>query len=146
MRSWRVPLLVLVLVALAIAIVASASSAAPDPDPPGANTPPFAPDVNLGVKKNTPQTFSPAVFDEDGDPLTITSATPSADHGTVNVLRGTVQRASYLGTGVEYQVKVGDSDVVLRATGPTSPRMRVGESVGLRIDADACIPLLDSTG
>ena len=83
MRSWRVPLLVVMLVALAIAIVASASSAAPDPDPPGTNTPPFAPDVNLGVKKNTPQTVTPDVFDEDGDPLTITSATPSADHGTV---------------------------------------------------------------
>ena len=48
---------------------------------------PFAPDVHLSVKKNTPETVTPDVFDEDGDPLTITSAAPSADHGTVTVRR-----------------------------------------------------------
>jgi iron(III) transport system ATP-binding protein len=59
----------------------------------------------------------------------------------VNALRGTVQRASFLGDGVDYQVRVADSDVVLRVAAPAAPRRRAGESVGLAIDPAACIPL-----
>ena len=43
-----------------------------------------------------------------------------------NVLRGTVQRASFLGDAVDYQVQVADSDVVLRVTAPVAPRLRAG--------------------
>jgi ABC-type Fe3+/spermidine/putrescine transport system ATPase subunit len=59
----------------------------------------------------------------------------------VNALRGTVQRASFLGDGVDYQVRVADSDVVLRVAAPAVPRRRAGESVGLAIYPAACIPL-----
>jgi len=62
----------------------------------------------------------------------------------VNALRGTVQRASFLGDGVDYQVRVADSDVVLRVAAPAAPRRRAGESVGLTIDPAACIPLAAS--
>ena len=58
-----------------------------------------------------------------------------------NALRGTVQRASFLGDAVDYQVQVADTDVVLRVTAPSSPRRRVGESVSLSIDPAACIAL-----
>jgi iron(III) transport system ATP-binding protein len=61
-----------------------------------------------------------------------------------NALRGTVQRASFLGDGVDYQVQVADSDVVLRVAAPVSPRWRAGESVSLSIDPAACIALAAS--
>jgi len=81
MRRWRIPSVLLLLVALAI--VVSTSSAAPDPGLPAANTPPVAPDESLSVKKNTPGTVSPAIFDPDGDEVSITSSAPIAAHGTV---------------------------------------------------------------
>jgi iron(III) transport system ATP-binding protein len=59
----------------------------------------------------------------------------------VNALRGTVQRASFLGDSVDYQVQVADSDVVLRVAAPAGLRRRAGEAVGLSIDPAACIPL-----
>jgi iron(III) transport system ATP-binding protein len=62
----------------------------------------------------------------------------------VNGLRGTIERASFLGDSVDYQVKVADSDVVLRVAAPAAQRRRVGESVGLSIDPAACIPLAAS--
>src|SRR6266404_1979540 len=46
-----------------------------------------------------------------------------------NVLAGTVVRASYLGDGVDYQVQIDDSDVVLRVAGSAPPRVRLGEKV-----------------
>jgi len=61
-----------------------------------------------------------------------------------NELRGTVQRASFLGDSVDYQVQVAASDVVLRVAAPTSRRLRPGETVGLRIDPAACVPLADA--
>ena len=61
-----------------------------------------------------------------------------------NALHGTVQRASFLGDGVDYQVQVADSDVVLRVAAPVSPRWRAGESVSLSIDPAACIALAAS--
>jgi ABC-type Fe3+/spermidine/putrescine transport system ATPase subunit len=60
-----------------------------------------------------------------------------------NALRGTVQRASFLGDSVDYQVQVTDSDVILRVAAPTSQRLRPGDSVGLRILPTACVPLAD---
>jgi iron(III) transport system ATP-binding protein len=62
----------------------------------------------------------------------------------VNALRGTVQRASFLGDSVDYQVRVADSEVVLRVAAPAVSRRRPGENVGLTIDPAACIPLAAS--
>jgi len=58
-----------------------------------------------------------------------------------NVLAGTVIRASYLGDGVDYQVQLDDSDVVLRVAGPPSSRARPGEKVSAIVPAGACVPL-----
>jgi len=68
------------------------------------------------------------------------SARATADPET-NVLAGTVVRASYLGDGVDYQVQIEGSDVVLRVAGPTQPRVRVGESVSVNVAVGACVPL-----
>jgi iron(III) transport system ATP-binding protein len=64
------------------------------------------------------------------------SAAPEA-----NVFGGTVVRASYLGDGVDYQVQIDDSDVVLRVAGPAPPRVRLGEKVTAVVAAGACVPL-----
>jgi iron(III) transport system ATP-binding protein len=58
-----------------------------------------------------------------------------------NVLAGTVQRASYLGDAVDYQVALEDSDVVLRVTGPTPARARAGDPVSVTVAAEACVLL-----
>jgi iron(III) transport system ATP-binding protein len=59
-----------------------------------------------------------------------------------NVLQGTVRRASFLGDRVDYEVQVGESDVVLRVAAPSTPRLAPGESVSLTIPAAACVPLI----
>jgi iron(III) transport system ATP-binding protein len=59
----------------------------------------------------------------------------------VNALQGTVQRASFLGDSVDYQVKLADGEIVLRVAAPASQRLRAGDAVGLRIDPAACIAL-----
>jgi hypothetical protein len=64
-----------------------------------------------------------------------------ARDSSVNVIGGTVLRASFLGDSVDYQVKLADGEPVLRVAGPTPPRARAGEGVTLRIPAAACIPL-----
>jgi iron(III) transport system ATP-binding protein len=58
-----------------------------------------------------------------------------------NVLAGTVVRASYLGDGVDYQVRIEESDVVLRVAGPAPPRVRLGERVRVSVAPGACVPL-----
>jgi iron(III) transport system ATP-binding protein len=58
-----------------------------------------------------------------------------------NTLLGTVQRASFLGDGVDYHVEIADSDVVLRVAAPVAPRWRAGDAVSLSIDPAACIAL-----
>jgi len=50
-------------------------------------------------------------------------------------------RASYLGDGVDYQVQIDDSDVVLRVAGSAPPRVRLGEKVSATVAAGACVPL-----
>ena len=62
----------------------------------------------------------------------------------VNVLRGTVKRASFLGDSVDYEIALADSDIVLRVVTPVGQRRRAGESVGLQIDPAACIMLTDA--
>ena len=59
------------------------------------------------------------------------------------MLRGTVERVSFLGDGIDYHVRVAASDLVLRVAAPTSPRRRAGESVDLHIDPAACVLLAD---
>jgi iron(III) transport system ATP-binding protein len=61
----------------------------------------------------------------------------------VNALRGTVERASFLGDSVDYHVAVAESDLVLRVMLPPGRRVRPGDAVGLRIDQGACVPLAE---
>ena len=61
----------------------------------------------------------------------------------VNIVRGAVQRVSFLGETVDYQVAVADSDLVLRVTAPSLRRLPPGETVGLRIAPSACVVLVD---
>jgi iron(III) transport system ATP-binding protein len=58
-------------------------------------------------------------------------------------LPGTVQRVSFLGETVDYQVAIADSDIVVRVTAPSQRRLRPGEVVGLRIEPSACVVLVD---
>ena len=67
---------------------------------------------------------------------------PSNDGATV--LRGTIQRASFLGETVDYQVAVEGSTLVLRVATPATGRLRTGETVGLRIERDACVVLAEA--
>ena len=60
-----------------------------------------------------------------------------------NVLTGTVQRASYLGDAVDYQVEIEEGGIVLRVAGPTPPRARAGERVSLRVACASCVPLAE---
>jgi iron(III) transport system ATP-binding protein len=60
-----------------------------------------------------------------------------------SALRGTVQRVSFLGETVDYQIAIADSDVVVRVAAPAIKRLRAGEMVGLRIDPTACVVLRD---
>ena len=60
-----------------------------------------------------------------------------------NVLAGTVQRTSYLGDGVDYQVLVSASNVVLRVTAPPTVRFSPGDAVTLAVAPEACVPLAD---
>jgi iron(III) transport system ATP-binding protein len=58
-----------------------------------------------------------------------------------NALAGTVLRASYLGDTVDYQVALEESDVVLRASGPTPARARAGDAVSVMVAAESCVLL-----
>jgi iron(III) transport system ATP-binding protein len=58
-----------------------------------------------------------------------------------NVLAGTVQRTSYLGDAVDYQVSVTGTDVVLRVTAPPPARVGPGGSVTLAVAPEACVVL-----
>ncbi len=60
-----------------------------------------------------------------------------------NLLRGTVQRASYLGDAVDCQIQVEGSDVILRVSAPPGLRFRQGETVSLAVPPSACIPLAE---
>jgi iron(III) transport system ATP-binding protein len=87
---------------------------------PGAN-------VALSIRPHQIELVAPTAAKEDG----------------VNSLRGVVQRASFLGETVDYQVAVADSDLVLRVAAPAIKRLRTGENVGLRIERAACVVLAD---
>ncbi|OLC12833.1 MAG: hypothetical protein AUH29_15100 [Candidatus Rokubacteria bacterium 13_1_40CM_69_27] len=72
------------------------------------------------------------------------ASSPRTPGEGVNVLRGTVQRTSYLGDAIDYQVQVDGSDVVLRVAGPPPAAVRAGQEVTLTLPAAACVPLTDS--
>jgi iron(III) transport system ATP-binding protein len=58
-----------------------------------------------------------------------------------NVVAGTVQRTSYLGDAVDYQVRIDGTDLVLRVTAPPPARVAAGDAVRLTIAPDVCVPL-----
>ncbi len=58
-----------------------------------------------------------------------------------NLLRGTVQRASYLGDTVDCQIQVEGCDLILRVAAAAGLRFRQGEPVNLAVPPSACIPL-----
>jgi iron(III) transport system ATP-binding protein len=58
-----------------------------------------------------------------------------------NVLGATVERASYLGSAVDYQVAVDGTDVVLRVQAPVALRLPPGAPVTLAVDPAACVVL-----
>ena len=60
-----------------------------------------------------------------------------------NVLAGIVERASYLGDAVDYQVRVSGGDVVLRVTTPPPARLHPGEAVTLTVAPEVCVPLAE---
>jgi iron(III) transport system ATP-binding protein len=70
-------------------------------------------------------------------------SSPGHDSGA-NALGATILRASYLGDGVDYQVRLDDSDVTLRVHGAAPPRARVGDRVVARIAPAACVPVPDA--
>lgn len=73
------------------------------------------------------------------EPIVPGRGTPDA----ANVVAGTIQRMSYLGDAVDYQVRVNGSDVVMRVTGPPPPRFGAGDVVTLAMAPEACVPLTD---
>jgi iron(III) transport system ATP-binding protein len=60
-----------------------------------------------------------------------------------NLLNGRVQRVSYLGDAVDYQVQVEGSDLILRVAAPPWAPLRPGEAVTLAVAPGACIPLAE---
>jgi iron(III) transport system ATP-binding protein len=77
-------------------------------------------------------------------PHQIEIVAPDAKDERVNLLRGTIQRASFLGETVDYQVAVAGSELVLRVAAAATRRLPAGEAVGLRIEREACVVLADA--
>jgi iron(III) transport system ATP-binding protein len=63
--------------------------------------------------------------------------------GEPGTLRGIVERVSFLGEAVDYQVTVVDAEAVLRVTASSLNRLRAGDVVGVRIDPAACVVLAE---
>jgi iron(III) transport system ATP-binding protein len=63
---------------------------------------------------------------------------------STNHLAGTIERISYLGDGLDYQVRVEGSDLVLRVIAPPWPRRSSGDGVLLAIAPGACVPLQEA--
>jgi iron(III) transport system ATP-binding protein len=94
--------------------------------------------ASAGLKPGTPVVVSIR-------PHEITLVTPGrAAPPEHNVLTGVVQRSSYLGDAVDYQVRLNGSDVALRVTAPPPAISRPGETVTLALAPEACVPLTES--
>ena len=74
------------------------------------------------------------------EPVVPSRAAPAG----ANILAATVQRTSYLGDAVDYQMQVNGSDVVLRVTTPPPARFGGGDAVTLAVAPEACVPLTGS--
>ena len=72
--------------------------------------------------------------------VTAGRATPEG----ANLVAGSVQRASYLGDAVDYQVQVSGTDIVLRVTATPPMRVAAGASVTLAIAPEACVLLAEA--
>ncbi|MBM4440559.1 MAG: ABC transporter ATP-binding protein [Candidatus Rokubacteria bacterium] len=68
---------------------------------------------------------------------------PAGGDPAMNVLRGAVQRVTFLGELIDYQVQIDGSALVLRVAAPATARLAVGAAVGLRIAPAACVVLAD---
>jgi iron(III) transport system ATP-binding protein len=68
----------------------------------------------------------------------------SRSEGGTNLLRGRIERATYLGDAVDYEVTIEASDVRLRVTTLPGLGFRPGEAVLLEVPATACVPLADA--
>ena len=97
-------------------------------------------DLRLRVAGDGLTPKAPAVVSIRPHQITLGPAAAPTPAG-VNVIAGTVVRASYLGETVDYQVRLEGSDVVLRVTGPAPARARAGESVAVTVPPEACVLL-----
>jgi iron(III) transport system ATP-binding protein len=77
--------------------------------------------------------------------ITLAPAGQSPARAGDNALTGTITRASFLGESVDYQVRLADSDAVVRVQSPAGRRLAVGAAVDLRIEPAACVALLEDT-
>jgi iron(III) transport system ATP-binding protein len=73
----------------------------------------------------------------------LAAGVPAPPRGASNLFHGAIVRASYLGTTIDYEVRLGETDLVIRATAPDAPRLAVGEIVVVSIDPAACIAVTD---
>ncbi|MDP3769045.1 MAG: TOBE domain-containing protein, partial [Dehalococcoidia bacterium] len=73
--------------------------------------------------------------------IALASDGPTVGAGEPNVFRGTIQRVSYLGDAVDYEVRVESGDVALRVSAPPTLRLRPGANVSLSVPPAACVPL-----
>jgi iron(III) transport system ATP-binding protein len=74
--------------------------------------------------------------------ITLRPAASGSEAGA-NLLRGRVERATYLGDAVDYEVAIEGSEVRLRVTTLPGLGFRPGEAVVLEIPVTACVPLAD---
>jgi iron(III) transport system ATP-binding protein len=75
-------------------------------------------------------------------PHDIVLSPPSPAPGD-NAVAGSVKRATYLGDGVDYEIGVAGSDVILRVATTPANRRSAGDPVMLSIPAAACVPLAE---
>ena len=57
------------------------------------------------------------------------------------MLDGVIERATYLGDAVDYQVRVDASDLVLRVSAAPGHRRQPGDRVRLAVPPEACVPV-----
>ncbi|PYN36535.1 MAG: ABC transporter ATP-binding protein [Candidatus Rokuibacteriota bacterium] len=96
--------------------------------------------LRLRLESREPASGSPIVVSIRPHEIELVTAGRTAPAGA-NVLPGTVQRTSYLGDAVDYQVQVSGTDVVLRVTAPPPVRASPGDAVTLAVAPEACVPL-----
>ena len=96
--------------------------------------------LKLRLASREPTSTAPVVVSIRPHEIELVTGERPAPAGA-NVLAGTVQRTSYLGDAVDYQVSVTGTDIVLRVTAPPPARVGPGDSVILAVAPEACVPL-----